>query len=260
MESCRQTSPCSLTTLGKRRWLRPVLLWVLFGLGLGIRLYDLTDPPLDFNPTRQLRGAIMARGYYYEMLPDADPTQRDTSSSMARRMVEFEPPILEWLMALVYLLVGNEHFWLARIFNSLVWLGGGWVLYRLSRRFAPAEAAMVALGFYLFLPFSVYASRSFQPDPLMTVLTILLAYCVLRWSEDFGWKWALLVGLLGGLAALVKVVAAYFIGGIMLALVLGSLGLRRTLRNKQVWSMFLLMVTPGIIYYLLVLGTRSSNY
>ena len=44
----------------------------LFALGLAIRLYDLTDPPLDFNPTRQLRGAIMARGYYYEMLPDAD--------------------------------------------------------------------------------------------------------------------------------------------------------------------------------------------
>jgi hypothetical protein len=23
-------------------------------IGLGIRLYDLTDPPLDFHPTRQL--------------------------------------------------------------------------------------------------------------------------------------------------------------------------------------------------------------
>ncbi len=37
---------------------RPVVLWftlaVIFILGFGIRLYDLTDPPLDFHATRQL--------------------------------------------------------------------------------------------------------------------------------------------------------------------------------------------------------------
>jgi len=37
---------------------RPVVLWitlaVIFILGIGIRLYDLTDLPLDFHATRQL--------------------------------------------------------------------------------------------------------------------------------------------------------------------------------------------------------------
>lgn len=245
---------------GKHRWLLPALLLALLALGLGIRLYDLTDPPMDFNPTRQLRGAIMARGYYYEMLPEAEPTQRDLAVSMARRMVEFEPPILEWLMAGVYLLLGAEHFWVARIVNSLIWLAGGWTLYRLAVRYVSAEAALVALGFYLFLPFSVYASRSFQPDPLMTVLTILVVYCAVRWTEEPAWKWVLLTGLCGGLAALVKVVAAYFIGGVMLALVLGTLGLWKALKDKQVWAMLALMVAPGTVYYLGVLGERSSNY
>lgn len=245
---------------GKRRWLLPALLIFLFALALGIRLYDLTDPPIDFNPTRQLRGAIMARGYYYEMLPDAEPTDRDLATSMARRMVEFEPPILEKLIALVYLLIGAEHFWIARIVNSLIWLVGGWVIYRLATRYVSAEAALVGLGFYLFLPFSVYVSRSFQPDPLMTVLTALVVYCALRWSEDPARKWVLLTGIFGGLAALVKVVAAYFIGGVMLALVLGTLGLWKALKDKQVWAMLLLMVAPGTIYYLGVLGERSSNY
>ncbi len=123
--------------------------------------------------------------------------------------------------------------------------------------FAPTEAANGGAG-VLLSAFSVLRQPSFQPDPLNDRADILLAYCAIRWSEDFGWKWA--AGRLLAAGRTVKVVAAYFIGGIMLALVLGSLGLRRTLRNKQVWSMFLLMVTPGIIYYLLVLGTRSSNY
>ena len=38
-----------------------LILFTLFVLGAGIRLVDLTDEPLDFHPTRQLRSAIIAR-------------------------------------------------------------------------------------------------------------------------------------------------------------------------------------------------------
>ena len=49
----------------------------MFAVGIGLRLYDLTDPPIDFHPTRQLRGALIARGMYYEMLPNPDPQLRE---------------------------------------------------------------------------------------------------------------------------------------------------------------------------------------
>ena len=44
-----------------------LILWVvlLFGVGIAIRFYDLTDLPLDFNSTRQLHSAVVARGFYY---------------------------------------------------------------------------------------------------------------------------------------------------------------------------------------------------
>ena len=45
---------------------------ILFGLGFAIRMVDLTDPPLDFHPTRQLRSAIIARSMYYRSLPEAE--------------------------------------------------------------------------------------------------------------------------------------------------------------------------------------------
>ena len=41
----------------------------LFGIALAIRLYDLTDLPLDFHPTRQLVSIIKARGIYYQTHP-----------------------------------------------------------------------------------------------------------------------------------------------------------------------------------------------
>ena len=48
------------------------VLLILLGLGIYIRLYDLTDPPLDFHPTRQLRSAIIARSMYYRSLPETE--------------------------------------------------------------------------------------------------------------------------------------------------------------------------------------------
>ncbi|NJN43485.1 MAG: hypothetical protein HC806_01245 [Anaerolineae bacterium] len=50
-----------------------------------IRLTDLSDQPLDFNPTRQLRAMVIARGIYYAGLTDIDPaTQKPPSISKNR--------------------------------------------------------------------------------------------------------------------------------------------------------------------------------
>ena len=88
-------------------FLRIVLL-LLLAFGLGIRLVDLKDPPLDFHPTRQLRAAIIARGMYYEMSPAADPTLRAEAADSLTRMETYEPPIFERLVALTYLAAGGE--------------------------------------------------------------------------------------------------------------------------------------------------------
>ena len=52
-------------------------LFLLFGIALAIRLYDITDLPLDFHPTRQLFSAVKARGMYYETLPGVPEWQRE---------------------------------------------------------------------------------------------------------------------------------------------------------------------------------------
>jgi len=56
----------------------------------------------------------------------------------------------------------------------------------------------LALAFYLFLPFGIIASRSFQPDPLMVSLLIWFLWALERWSRFHTWKAAFLAGLLGG--------------------------------------------------------------
>lgn len=275
--------PTSRTeTLPARPAARPaahtgLLVWgaalALLLLGLALRLYDLTDPPLDFHYTRQLRGAIIARGIYYGMLPEADPELREDAIAWGRSTGQYEPPILESLVALTYRLTGGERLWVGRIYSSLFWVIGGLALFGLARRLATAHsdspaaplAALIALGYYLFLPFGVQASRSFQPDPGMTMWIILAAYALYRWVETAesgqpAWRWAALAGLLGGMAILTKTVAVYILAGGAAAGVLAALGWKRALRSPQVWAMALLMLVPSLLFVILGRGGSALDY
>jgi len=122
-------------------------LLLIFALGLGLRLYDLTDQPLDFHPTRQLRAAIISRGMYYEMQPNADPVLREKAISIASTMEAYEPPLLERLVAVTYLITGGEHLWVARLYSIFFWLIGGGALYALARRLTSIPGALASLAF-----------------------------------------------------------------------------------------------------------------
>ncbi len=246
-------------------------------LGLGVRLIDLTDQPIDFHSTRQLRGAIIARGMYYEMTPNADPDLRQQSFAFWQSTGQYEPSFLERLTALTYLLLGGEVLWVARLYSILFWVIAGFFLYLLAQRMclsssgeqpAPDKqqnasiSALAALAYFFVLPFAIQASRSFQPDPAMVMWLVAYVYALYRWSENKRIEWAVLSGLLGGLAVLTKAVIVYPAAGAALALVLYAYrgkSFFAILRDKQVWIMAALMIIPTAVYYL-ARGGRASEY
>lgn len=278
-----------------------LLVGLLLALGLGLRLFDLTDEPIDFHPTRQLRGAIIARGMYYEMLPTANPATRDLAMSFWASTGQYEPSILERSVAISDLILGREVPWLARLYNSIFWILGGLALFDLARRMAKYAlkerleaandrivfiSALVALAYFLVLPFSVQASRSFQPDPGMTVWIVLAAYAALRWSdvafrwsdaafrwsESSTWKWTVLTGAFSGMAVLTKAVAFYPVAGILILITIHTFRARfqasqkgsfyafgRLILSPQIWCMAVLTVLPTGLYYI-TRGGRVSEY
>jgi len=251
-------------------WLMAILLILV---GFGLRLYDLTDEPLDFHSTRQLRGALLARHYYYQILPDADPETRQLAYSLSRATGQYEPPIFEKLVAWTYRIMGSENLWVTRIWTSLFWCVGGLFIFDLIKRMMEGKrssniAALVSLSYYLFLPFAVQASRSFQPDPGMVMWIIIAINFSYRWStavirksdNKSTWILAILAGLTGGMAALSKAVAVYIVAGVLLFLVLFTLGLKRAWRSGQAWSMAILIILPSALYYLLGREARAAGY
>lgn len=256
---------------GPRAWL-PFLL-LLLALGGTLRLLDLTDPPLDFHASRQLRNSLVARDIYYHLLPGTDARTLALTESFRRSVGQYEPPIIETLVAWTYRLTGGENLAIPRLWESLFWLLAGVALFDLLRRAVSPWAALGALAFYLVLPFSVQASRSFQPDPLMTSAFVAGIYFLYRWSESFAlsgagearkveaqqWRFALLAALFLGFATLVKVVIAFFVGAAAVALVLFTLGWNFW-KSKQVWAMAAVMIAPAFVFYVLLHSGRSTEY
>jgi 4-amino-4-deoxy-L-arabinose transferase-like glycosyltransferase len=261
------TSPLLSRT---KAWSIPLIL--LLALGGFLRLLDLTDPPLDFQPSRQLRNSLVARAIYYNALPSATEEQRGLADSFANAVGKYEPPVIETIVAYSYFLSGGENIAVARVWMTLFWLAAGIALFDLMRRVASHWSVLIALAYYFVLPFSVQASRSFQPDPLMTSAFVIGVYFLYRWSEDHSpllsgeglgvrstWKWALLAAIFLSLATFVKIVIAFMVGAAAIALVLFTLG-KDFWKSKQVWAMAGIMVMPSLLFYVFLNQGRSTEY
>ena len=236
-----------------------ITLVVIFIAALGIRLYDLTDLPLDFHPTRQLFSAFKARGMYYASLPesaDIPAWKREVAMRQWQTSPIIEPPVMEYVVALTYRLTG-EQLWVARIYSSWFWLIGGLFLFLLAKRIASTDGAVVALLFYLFLPYGIIASRSFQPDPLMVALIIAGAWATYTWRVEGTWKWAITAGLLNGAAIFIKNVAVFPLLGVSLALVLER-GLVVSLKDRKTWVVAILSALPTAIF--VIYGTFIAGF
>ncbi len=237
-----------------------ILLLVILAAGFAVRIYDLKDPPLDFHATRQLRSAILSRAFFYQDAADADTALVSQSKSLAQ-LETYEPPIMEWLVSRVNLVVGQDVFWTGRIFSAFFWTLGGLFLYLIVRKLASGWSGMISLLIYFFLPMSVIMSRSFQPDPWMCCWVTVFAWSSLRWTGDPSWGNSVLWGVIGALAILSKLFAIFFMAMMFLGAFLSML------RKPDLWKSFLksivagiIMVTPAFIYYLLQNRGASASF
>lgn len=221
---------------------------ILFAIGLAIRLYDLDDPPLDFHAPRQIHSALIARGMYAAAGGQLPEGHEGRAIALGASEQWIEPPLLEWLVSRAYLAAGNADLRIPRLFSITFWLLGGLALFWLARQLAGWPGGLAAALFYLLLPYGVIASRSFQPDPLMVALTVAGVAALYRWSCAPSVRWAVAAGLVMGLAILVKQVAVFPLAGAAAGLVLGQLGWKAALRNRQVWLIAALAALPAVAY------------
>lgn len=228
-------------------------IWIGLGIalillaGLGIRLYDLTDLPLDFHPTRQLFSALKARGLYATFATDMPDWQRQVAIRQWQQIGIIEPPIMEFLAAQTYRFTGVQ-LWVPRLYSIIFWILAGIPLYLLVRQLTNSPlAGLVALAIYVSLPYGGIASRSFQPDPLMVACIITSWWAMFSWFRKPSWRWVILAGGFSGLTILVKNLSVFLVLPPLLLLIWERYRWSAW-RAPQTWVILTLTALPAGIY------------
>ena len=251
------------TLFSKTRWAFWLAVAFIFLVGAAIRLYDLTDLPLDFHPTRQLHSALIARGMYYENLESAPAWQRETAVQQWHVEGLIEPPVMERIAATAYSIAGDDLFWIPRTYAITFWLLGGFALLMLAKEITDENGAIAALLFYMVSPYAAQASRAFQPDPLMVALIVYALWAIVRWQRSERWLWAILAGVFGGLAIFIKSVAVFPVAFAFAAVVISHKGIKKVWRSPQVWAIAGLAVLPYVLYHIygiFIVGALQSQF
>lgn len=241
----------SILFLKTRRFTAIILLILFLFAGVAVRLIDFNDLPLDFAATRQLHSLIMARGIYYEFdipqlnaIPEAVRIFSITTGNAEPRI---EPPLMEYLAAFTYRLLGGENIFVGRFFAILFWVLGGIPLFLLMQKITSLNGSFAALALYLFMPFGVIASRAFQPDPLMIMGILWALYFQVRWMQVDSIKNSILAGIFSGIAILIKATSVFFVGIPLVGIVL-SMGLKKSIKNWHVYLMAVLALVPALFF------------
>ncbi len=240
-----------------------ILAIFLLIFGATVRFFDLKDAPLDFHPTRQLHSALIARGMYYQNLENIPDWKQEMAVRQWKMQGLIEPQIMERLSATTYQIVGNEHLWIPRIWAIFFWILGGIFLVLFMRENASLVAAVGAAVVYMFLPYFLDASRSFQPEPLMVASIAAALWAYTRWLDRKSFYWAVTAGLLSGLAIYVKSVSVFFLAPALAINTLKNRNMQEAIRNKQLWVIAALSILPYLIYHIygvFILGTLGGQF
>jgi hypothetical protein len=223
--------------------LRSLVLGFLFVVAFGLRLYGINQPPMEFGMLRQYHGALLARGFYeLWLIGDMKTVPPDGI---------IEPPILELMASFAYLISGGEHLWIPRLLSVLFWMVGGVFLYLIAKRIVSPNAAVFSVYFYLFVPYSVFASRAIMPDPLMVMLLVISIFTILRYHEQPSRRRLMVAAVVSSLAIFAKPGICLFpVFGAFVSLAVYREGVRRSLISPHSLVFAVLSILPTGLYYL----------
>lgn len=226
------------------RWF---LVGLLFALALGFRIYRINDPSLEFYAVRQYHSALLSRYYYFLAEPSFPDWQRQIAA--AQKPENLEPPLMEKMAALFYRMAGGVYLWFPRLLSTLFWLATAAGIYFISKKLWSETSAILSLTLFLFLPFGILASRSFQPDPLMIMFMIFAILAIILYFEKPSFERLMIAGLLAATAIFIKPVSFFMIFFAFGALMIWQKRSLRWLVQPHLWIFMLTAFVPGAFYY-----------
>src|SRR5918994_483451 len=227
-------------------WLKLCLV-LMFLLAALIRRDEIMAPGHLLD--REYTSAIFARAFYFMSNDQVENWRRDIAVTTMNQRPVLEPPLVEYLVSLIYRLMGREEIYYARYLTGAFWLIGGIFMYLITKTLLSTEAALFATLYYLFVPMGVIISRSFQPDSLMMMLFLASLYLLLNYFENGTKSYLLYAAVVTAITLLLRPLVLFAIFFAFLALSLQKKGSWRKIIDRSLVIFGGVSVFPSIIYY-----------
>jgi hypothetical protein len=227
-----------------------LIMIAVFSLGFAFRLYQINAPLADWHSFRQADTASVSREFVNHGISLLKPHYHDLSNIQSGkpnpegyRMVEF--PIYNTLHAVLakfnFPFLNFEGA--GRMVSVLASLTTAYFLYLIVKKQINRVTAIFAASFFLFLPFSIFYSRTILPDSLMICLSLASIHFLLN-SETSMFNVQKIIGvILGSLALLTKPYALFIIFPCLLFIFLKKINFKNLL---SITSYGLLIIIPLI--------------
>lgn len=222
---------------------------VVAGLFLLAGIVRLGAPDSTLLGERQYRSALIARYHYLELREDVAPWRMHIATLNREREGSLEPPILERVVAGLYLVAGEENLDIPRTLAVVFWLAGGFFLYGLCRSFLSFEGAAAGTAVYLFNPLGVETSVSFLPDPLMIASFVLALLALVRFHERPTGPRLATAAAAAAFTALVKPFCTFALTGAVIALAIHRRGWGRRTIDRSLLVLLAAVALPTLAYY-----------
>lgn len=227
-------------------WLK-VCLVLMFLLAALIRFDEIRVPGHLLD--REYTSAIFARAFYFMRNDQVEDWRREIAVTTMNQQPVLEPPLVEYLVSLIYRVMEREEIFYARYLTGAFWLIGGIFMYLITEKLVSTEAALFATLYYLFVPVGVLISRSFQPDSLMMMLFLASLYLLVNYFENGAKKYLLIASVVTAITLLLRPLVLFGIFFAYLALSLQKKGDWSKIIDRSLLIFSSVSLLPAAVYY-----------
>ncbi|WP_392531408.1 ArnT family glycosyltransferase [Nostoc sp. C117] len=218
----------------------------LLTLAIALRTYNINSPIIGIHSWRQSDTAAIARNFYENNFNLFYPQIDWGGNSPGYCETEF--PIYSFIIALIYKVFGAYEFW-GRLLSIICFLVALYFLYQLVIKILDQQVAFWSCLFFVILPLNIFYSRTFQPESMLLMCSIIGIYYFINWLDSEKWPDLILSGSFVALACLIKVLPIIYLGIPLFYLAWTKFGIRIFSQiSLWIYSVFIL-ISVCIWYY-----------
>ncbi|XHR84317.1 MAG: ArnT family glycosyltransferase [Gloeotrichia echinulata GP01] len=217
----------------------------LCALALSVRLYNINSPIIGIHSWRQSDTAAIARNFYENGLNFFYPQIDWGGNSPGYCETEF--PIYSFIVALIYKVFGVHEFW-GRLFSVICFIVALYFLYQLVIKYYNSKIAFWSCLCFTILPLNIYYSRTFQPESMLLMCSVIGIYYFSNWLESEKYPDLILSATFVALACLIKVLPVIYLGIPLFYLAWTKFGIR-IFAQLSLWIYSIFILATLFLWY-----------